>query len=77
VISMCRGQLEPMAVIQHATLPTQRDVFGFAKDIYRLTIDQHITSPAVIVIGKVVNLKTLVNSLPQLREKDYERKNTL
>lgn len=47
----------PVAIIQNGTLPHQRLVTGTIDTIYQLARDQHVTSPAVIVIGEVVNLQ--------------------
>ncbi|MCW5922141.1 MAG: uroporphyrinogen-III C-methyltransferase [Saprospiraceae bacterium] len=44
----------PVAVIQNATLPTQREVFGTVADIVEKVQESGIRSPAVIVIGEVV-----------------------
>lgn len=44
----------PVAVIQNATLPEQREVFGSIADIAGKVQESGIGSPAVIVIGEVV-----------------------
>lgn len=44
----------PVAVIQNATLPGQREVFGTVADIPEKVLESDIGSPAVIVIGAVV-----------------------
>lgn len=44
----------PVAVIQNATLPGQREVFGTVADIPEKVLESGIGSPAVIVIGAVV-----------------------
>lgn len=54
-IAESRSPLEPMAVIQNATLPEQKVVIGNAATIYRLVEENKITTPSVIIIGKVVN----------------------
>lgn len=77
IISINRGELEPMALIQHATLPTQKVVVGAAKSILQLATDENISSPAIIVIGKVVDLKTVVNSHQEIFEKVYARGRTI
>ena len=58
-----RSPLEPMALIQHATLPEQRIVRGTATTIHSLAEQESISSPAVIVIGKVVNESYAVEQL--------------
>jgi uroporphyrin-III C-methyltransferase len=46
----------PVAVIQNGTRANQRVVTGTVATIYQLAQEQHFTSPAIIVIGNVVNL---------------------
>lgn len=59
-----RSPLEPVAVIQEATLATQKIVTGNTADIVQQVSDHGISSPAVIIIGKVVEerkrLKTIL-----------------
>lgn len=50
-----RSLFEPVAIIQNATLPEQKVVSGTMHNIEQLVFENEITSPAVIVIGKVVN----------------------
>ena len=50
-----RSPLEPVAIIERATLPSQRVVSGPAAGILQQVQQQEINTPAVIVIGKVVN----------------------
>jgi uroporphyrin-III C-methyltransferase len=49
-----RSANEPIAVIQQATTTEQKVIVGTVSDIFQRAIDSNITSPAVIVIGKVV-----------------------
>jgi uroporphyrin-III C-methyltransferase len=49
-----RSANEPIAVIQQATTTEQKVVVGTVSDIFQRVIDSNITSPAVIVVGKVV-----------------------
>lgn len=49
-----RSPLEPFCVIQEATLPSQKIVTGSAANIHQMVVEDGISSPAVIVIGKVV-----------------------
>jgi uroporphyrin-III C-methyltransferase len=74
LISTTRGPDEPMAVIQHATLPEQKVVAGTAATIYQRSSDENIISPAVIVIGKVVDLRVVIRSRPDLFEKTHARR---
>lgn len=50
-----RSASEPVAIIQDATLPTQKIIHSTASDIYQAAIDSGVRSPAIIIIGKVVN----------------------
>ncbi len=45
----------PAAIIQHASLPHQRSVRGIIQDLPRLAEEQHLTHPAVIIIGWVAD----------------------
>ena len=58
-----RSQREPMALIQQATTAHQKIVIGTAGDIVQRGIESNISSPAVIVIGKVVNESEITNLL--------------
>lgn len=50
-----RSANEPVALIQQATWAEQKIAIGTASDIVSLAITNQISSPAVIVIGKVVS----------------------
>jgi len=73
IISMNRGVGEPMAVIQHASLPTQKVVVGTAKNIHAVSMNENISSPAVIIVGKVVDLRTVINSHQEIFEEVYAK----
>jgi uroporphyrin-III C-methyltransferase len=60
-----RSPFEPVAVIQNATLPTQRIVTGSINTITAVTQRCGITAPAVIVIGKVVQYASLAEIINQ------------
>ncbi|WP_345157831.1 uroporphyrinogen-III C-methyltransferase [Pontibacter saemangeumensis] len=47
----------PVAVIQHASLPHQRSVTGQVKDLPELISSNHLTHPALIIIGWVVSVQ--------------------
>lgn len=49
-----RGESEPAAIIQHATLPDQKFIIGTVSTIEELATLNNISSPAIIVIGNVV-----------------------
>lgn len=58
-----RNSKEPVAIIQNATLPEQKAVRGNVDTIQQLTQEQNIASPAVIVIGKVVEESLLAEQV--------------
>lgn len=58
-----RSATEPIAVIQEATLPQQKIVTGTTADIVQLVNDHGIGSPAVIVIGKVVDERKVLEAV--------------
>ncbi len=45
----------PAAIIQHASLPHQKSVRGTVQNLPQLAEDAHITYPAIIIIGWVVD----------------------
>lgn len=48
-----KGEM-PVAVVQNATLPEQKEVFGTIADIATKAAEARIGSPALIVVGEVV-----------------------
>ena len=58
-----RSPLEPVAIIEQATLPSQRVISGAASGILQQALEKGIRTPAVIVIGKVVDEREVSNSL--------------
>lgn len=48
----------PAALIQHASLPYSKTIKGQIKDLEDLAIENEVTHPALIVIGKVTQLDT-------------------
>lgn len=63
IIGESRSAEEPVAIIQHATLPGQKIVVGTASTISRLAYEDGISSPAVIIIGKVVSERNVLLNL--------------
>lgn len=47
----------PAVIIQHATLPHRKIAKGFICDLPELAAAQHITHPAIIIIGHVVDVE--------------------
>ncbi len=52
-----RMPLTPVAVIKEGTLGTQQTVIGNLSNIARRVEKQHLTAPAVIIVGNVVKLR--------------------
>ncbi|MXV52163.1 uroporphyrinogen-III C-methyltransferase [Pedobacter sp. HMF7647] len=48
----------PVAIIQHASLPNQKAAKGLVKDLETIIGENHLTHPAIIIIGQVVNIPT-------------------
>jgi uroporphyrin-III C-methyltransferase len=46
----------PAAIIQHASMPNQKSVKGFVKDLAGIAESKGLTYPAIIIIGEVTNL---------------------
>ncbi len=63
IFQEARSSFEPIAIIQHATLPEQKVVTGTMFNIHQQVLENEISSPAVIVIGKVVNERFAMNDL--------------
>ncbi|MBD0404259.1 uroporphyrinogen-III C-methyltransferase [Flammeovirga sp. EKP202] len=56
LFSMYRKEDEPIALVQDASLPTQKIVTGTLGDIVEKANEKGVRPPAVIVIGEVVKL---------------------
>jgi uroporphyrin-III C-methyltransferase len=68
LISALRSPSEPIALIQHATFKEEKIVIGTAATIESQAACEGIGTPAVIVVGKVVNERksldaTILNSI--------------
>lgn len=46
----------PAAIIQHASMPSQKSVKGMVKDLKALADSKQLTYPAIIIIGAVTNI---------------------
>ena len=57
LISNGRSVNTPVALIQSGTLPEQKTLVGRLDNIVRKAEDENFKSPAVIVVGEVVNLR--------------------
>jgi uroporphyrin-III C-methyltransferase len=67
----------PVAIIQDATTPKEKMVFGTVKDIVYKSQYAGLSNPAVIVIGEVVRLRDLSGSVQELIKKNEERETRL
>jgi uroporphyrin-III C-methyltransferase len=47
----------PAIIIQHATLPQVKMIRGNIKDLPELAVQQHLTHPAIIIIGRVAGIE--------------------
>ncbi len=52
----------PAAIIHYASLPYHKLVRGAIKDLPQLATEQHITHPALIIIGPVTNTTLLAGT---------------
>jgi uroporphyrin-III C-methyltransferase len=55
LISALRSPLEPMAIIEQASGPAQRQVYTTAQNIVADALSHRLATPAVIVVGNVVD----------------------
>lgn len=58
-----RSAEEPMAIVQHATCASQKEFIGTAGDILFKISKESVITPAVIVIGKVVNERNMPEAI--------------
>jgi uroporphyrin-III C-methyltransferase len=67
VLAQMGKEMLPVAIIQNGTLPTEKIVVGTVSNIVQLATDQQMASPAIIVLGDVVQLRhqmqTIQNSV--------------
>lgn len=61
IIKSGRAKATPAAIIQDVSLPTQRLLTGTLKDIAKKARLWKISSPAVVIVGEVVNLESRFN----------------
>ncbi len=67
-----RGDDEPIAVVQYATWPEQKIISGKVGNIEALGKEFQIGSPGVIIIGKVVNERSLIDAVSQSQSQYLE-----
>ena len=65
LIGHVRSTNEPMAIVQNATLTNQKFVRGNAGNIFELATEHSLQTPAVIVIGKVVEESLVIDYIQQ------------
>jgi uroporphyrin-III C-methyltransferase len=68
IFQNARSPFEPAAVIQNATLPEQKIVTARVNDIYQRVLENEISSPAVIVIGKVVEAAGVIGPIVEINQ---------
>lgn len=60
-----RTAMEPIAIIENATMPSQRIIRAVASDIFERAQLEQVNTPAVIVVGQVVDELELVEMAQQ------------
>ncbi|MBE8722106.1 uroporphyrinogen-III C-methyltransferase [Sphingobacterium pedocola] len=68
---MCGKGDTPAAILQHVTLPAQREVVCKVGDLLKASRDNGLSHPAIIVIGEVVRLHA-ANSCDILSNRQYK-----
>lgn len=63
LISSGWAEATPVAIIERGWTPQQRTTVGTLSDIAQLVTENEVTSPAVVVIGNVVNLRSRLGDL--------------
>jgi uroporphyrin-III C-methyltransferase len=66
IFEKARSTFEPIAIIQNATTCAQKMVTGTMNNIEELILENKISSPAVIVIGNVVNERVAMEELVEV-----------
>ena len=61
IFKTVRSPNEPVAIIEHATLPGQRMIAGTASNILQKAAKHCVHTPAVIVVGSVVELREITS----------------
>ena len=65
-----RSRQEPIALIQQATTAHQKIVIGTVGDIVQRGMESSVSSPAVVVIGKVVNESEITTLLVTINSRE-------
>ncbi|MDC9723776.1 MAG: uroporphyrinogen-III C-methyltransferase [Urechidicola sp.] len=65
VFSAENKQTTPVAIIQNGTMENEKSGFGTIKTISQVVAEKELTSPAIIIIGEVVNKRVKLNSIFQ------------
>jgi uroporphyrin-III C-methyltransferase len=65
LVNKARSTNEPMAIVQNATCHDQKFVRGNAGNIFDLATTHHLQTPAIIVIGKVVEESLVIDYIQQ------------
>jgi uroporphyrin-III C-methyltransferase len=67
IFSDIRGKDEPVALVSYATWEEEQMISGTTNTISALAKEHNITSPAVIVIGNVVNESLLLKQINEAK----------
>jgi uroporphyrin-III C-methyltransferase len=67
IFSEARGTDEPVAVVQYATWEEQKVVSGDVGNIVQRANEARIDSPAVIIVGKVVNESLMLKAINEAK----------
>lgn len=65
VFSAENQQTTPVAIIQNGTMENEKFGFGTLETISQVVTDKELSSPAIIIIGEVVNERVKLNSIFQ------------
>ncbi|MBK9459576.1 MAG: hypothetical protein IPN94_09110 [Sphingobacteriales bacterium] len=63
VLAQMGKEMLPVAIIQNGTLPTEKIVVGTVSNIVQLATEQQMASPAIIVLGDVVQLRQQMQAI--------------
>ena len=56
LIAHGKSSSTPVAIIENGTTLKQRTIIGTLETIYNQAVEAHISNPAMILVGEVVNL---------------------
>lgn len=71
LISCGNSETVPVAIIENATLESQRMITGTLGDIQWIAKEKEVRSPALLIIGKIVHFYSEMDSLRSLIHRPY------